>query len=504
MLSPGEYVLNPHAAKAIGHKALDAINASAKPGGGQHAVRANIQTLAGGGIPTGRAPVPGDEKIVMDAERFKGHRYVWGGASNPTNGWDCSSFVGYILGHDFGMRLPGGVKWNPNVHGPVASDYNRTPGFQLASHNTADILAGDLLVENSGGHVGFGVGPNTMFSAYDTALGTLQTTAANMTNIYRYTGNVSYNGPLSALGNVLKSLASLALTGIENLATAGLSHVPGTGPLHDLPIAVVRKLIDAAKAKLTGNPNNYQPTGGGPGGVPGGNPAGGATGSRLANATEGYLYLLKNLFGGNKIAAAGAVASIDGESAWNPFAQGTGGRGLIGWTPPGTISNADFSGGMRTQLPAVLRFVVNSGDSGVIAQMFRASSINEAAQEWDHGVERAGINDVHSAGLAMASQIMRSHASGGIIKEPVIGVGMKSGLGYSFGEGGRNERVLTDAQTQAYDHRFTAQGNNGQPIQVSLELPSTGNDFDKFLVEWLRGKVRVKGGGDVQRAFGRR
>jgi hypothetical protein len=62
-------------------------------------------------------------------------------------------------------------------------------------------------------------------------------------------------------------------------------------------------------------------------------PAGGATGSEMANGTELYNYLLTNLFGGKKVAAAGAIASIWGESTWNPFAQGTGGRGLIGWTP---------------------------------------------------------------------------------------------------------------------------------------------------------------------------
>jgi hypothetical protein len=62
------------------------------------------------------------------------------------------------------------------------------PGFHLATHNINQIQAGDLLVEGSGGHVGFGVGPNRMFSAYGTAVGTVFSDAANMTNIYRKGG----------------------------------------------------------------------------------------------------------------------------------------------------------------------------------------------------------------------------------------------------------------------------------------------------------------------------
>lgn len=144
---------------------------------------------------------------------------------------------------------------------------------------------------------------------------------------------------------------------------------------------------------------------------------GGPTGSNSANAAEGYRYLLGSLFGGSKIGAAGAVASIDGESNWNPYAQGTGGRGLIGWTPPGTISDAAFKGGMRTQLPAIIQFVNSSGDMGAIASMKQQSSLNTSAQIWGQKVERYGINDVHPAGLAMAASIagIPNNAAGGIV-----------------------------------------------------------------------------------------
>jgi hypothetical protein len=132
----------------------------------------------------------------------------------------------------------------------------------------------------------------------------------------------------------------------------------------------------------------------------------------MANGRELFAYLLNNLFGGHKIAAAGAIASIWGESTWNPFASGTGGRGLIGWTPASTLAEADFRGGMRTQEPAIIRFVQNNGDEGVIRQMMGATSVLQAANLWGKDVERYGINDVHSTGLSLATQIMNSYATG--------------------------------------------------------------------------------------------
>jgi len=280
--------------------------------------------------------------IATYAESFEGHKYVFGGPSNPTGGWDCSSFVNYVLGH-FNMDIPGG-SWkkltnNGASHGPTANQYQTWSGAKnKGSQSVNNIEAGDLLTWNT--HVGFGAGKNKMFSAYDTASGTIYTPATA--------------GP----------------TGEQLLI----------------------RTINAAQ---------------GGGAVPGG-----ATGSEMANGRELFGYLLNNLFGGHKIAAAGAIASIWGESTWNPFAAGTGGRGLIGWTPASTISNADFSGGMRTQEPAIIRFVQNNGDEGVIRQMMSAGSVFQAANLWGVGVERFGINDVHSTGITLATQIMNSYATG--------------------------------------------------------------------------------------------
>jgi cell wall-associated NlpC family hydrolase len=46
------------------------------------------------------------QAIASDALRYQGAPYKWGGAK--PDGWDCSGFVNYVIGHDMGMRIPGG------------------------------------------------------------------------------------------------------------------------------------------------------------------------------------------------------------------------------------------------------------------------------------------------------------------------------------------------------------------------------------------------------------
>jgi cell wall-associated NlpC family hydrolase len=131
-------------------------------------------SAASGGSATG-------QQIIGAALRYNGHKYVFGGPSNPQNGWDCSSFASYVLGHDLGMSLPGGQSWaaatnNGASHGPVASEFNHTPRFAKAGNDPKSNMPGDLLVWT--GHVGFGTGNGGMFSAFDTASGTLATSAS--------------------------------------------------------------------------------------------------------------------------------------------------------------------------------------------------------------------------------------------------------------------------------------------------------------------------------------
>lgn len=113
--------------------------------------------------------------IAMDALQWKGHGYVYGGPSNPSGGWDCSSFVSWILGHDFGLTLPGGswaqVTNNGSSHGPVAAQFLVWSGASTVS--SGQIQSGDLLCWET--HIGFAADSNHMISAYDTQMGTALT-----------------------------------------------------------------------------------------------------------------------------------------------------------------------------------------------------------------------------------------------------------------------------------------------------------------------------------------
>jgi cell wall-associated NlpC family hydrolase len=142
------------------------------------------QNDSGGSTPNAPSANPATsasgQQIVGDAMKYNGHKYVFGGASNPQSGWDCSSFASYVLGHDLGMQLPGNESWakatnNGASHGPTANEFANTPGFKKVGSDPKQNQPGDLLVWT--GHVGFGTGNGGMFSAYDTAQGTLATSA---------------------------------------------------------------------------------------------------------------------------------------------------------------------------------------------------------------------------------------------------------------------------------------------------------------------------------------
>ncbi|HVS86520.1 MAG TPA: C40 family peptidase [Gaiellaceae bacterium] len=80
-------------------------------------------------------------KVVRYAKHFLGVRYVYGGSS-PRSGFDCSGFVRYVYQH-FGISLPHS-SWGDMVRGK-----------RVARNN---LLPGDILFFDGGGHVGIYVG----------------------------------------------------------------------------------------------------------------------------------------------------------------------------------------------------------------------------------------------------------------------------------------------------------------------------------------------------------
>ena len=141
--------------------------------------------------------------ILSEAQSFNGHKYVYGGPSNPQTGWDCSSFVSYVLGQE-GAPIPGGdwatVTKNGTTHGPTADEYLTWSG--ATSVPVASVQPGDLLCWST--HVGFAVDSTHMFSALDQEQGTLES---------------GWNGPTGEGNPTVRQLNSVAGT----TATSGES-----------------------------------------------------------------------------------------------------------------------------------------------------------------------------------------------------------------------------------------------------------------------------------------
>lgn len=134
----------------------------------------DTETVAFGSGAAGASSSVSGSAILADAQKYNGHKYVFGGPSNPNGGWDCSSFVSYVLGHDMGLPIPGGswaqVTNSGSSHGPVASQYLTWSGATTVP--ASGVQPGDLLCWDT--HIGFAVDSTHMFSALDTNDGTLQ------------------------------------------------------------------------------------------------------------------------------------------------------------------------------------------------------------------------------------------------------------------------------------------------------------------------------------------
>ncbi len=114
-------------------------------------------------------------------------------------------------------------------------------------------------------------------------------------------------------------------------------------------------------------------------------------------------FLTSHGYTGN--AAAGIAGNIWQESGGNPESVGSGGGGLIGWTPlPGGYVTGNPSADLQTQLAAILTF--NQIWSQYIPALNAASSPAAAAAIYVTDFERAGIPAVanrEAAAQAVAS-----------------------------------------------------------------------------------------------------
>ena len=134
-----------------------------------------IMSLFGGGGNSSR--------MAAEAAKYAGHRYVWGGPANASQGFDCSSFVNMIAG-SLGLALPGGFRAPSGTHGPSTTSWlpfgsMKRPGFGNMAMN-------DLYVNDH--HMGIVTGKGTGFAARSTATGTGPQSVGGGYTILRFPG----------------------------------------------------------------------------------------------------------------------------------------------------------------------------------------------------------------------------------------------------------------------------------------------------------------------------
>jgi hypothetical protein len=114
-------------------------------------------------------------------------------------------------------------------------------------------------------------------------------------------------------------------------------------------------------------------------------------------------YLVDN--GYSKAAAAGVASCVDGESGGNPESVGSGGGGLIGWTPLGSaapnanIVTGNASADMMAQLADILYYNSNEIGSSQVAGLNSQTDPVAAADFFSQHFEKPAVtnSDVRSS-----------------------------------------------------------------------------------------------------------
>jgi LysM repeat protein len=103
--------------------------------------------------------------------------------------------------------------------------------------------------------------------------------------------------------------------------------------------------------------------------------------------------------GYSKAAAAGVASCVDGESGGNPESVGSGGGGLIGWTPLGSAApNSNIITGnaeqdMTTQLDDILFYNSNEIGQAQVDQLNSISDPLQAADFFSQNFEKPAVTD---------------------------------------------------------------------------------------------------------------
>jgi hypothetical protein len=191
----------------------------------------------------------------------------------------------------------------------------------------------------------------------------------------------------------LASQAASTLTTSARLARTGLDQ-----PRHAQPALADRPLRDEQASRPSRPARHYSQPGrssqssqasqaAGGGNTPhcSGSGAGGPLPANYATIVS---FLMAHGYTGN--AAAGIAGNIYQESMGNPESVGSGGGGLIGWTPlPGGLVTGNEAADLQAQLKAILDF--NQQWSQYLPALNGAGSPAAAADIYVTDFERAGI-----------------------------------------------------------------------------------------------------------------
>ncbi len=108
-------------------------------------------------------------------------------------------------------------------------------------------------------------------------------------------------------------------------------------------------------------------------------------------------YLVQN--GYSKAAAAGVASCVDGESGGNPESVGSGGGGLIGWTPlssaapnPSVITG-NAAQDMMTQLADILYYDSTEIGQSLVAQLNTNTDPVAAADFYSQNFEKPAVTN---------------------------------------------------------------------------------------------------------------
>jgi Phage tail lysozyme len=181
---------------------------------------------------------------------------------------------------------------------------------------------------------------------------------------------------------VARSLASYQLQSL----VAG-SGATDAGTAHPLPLATPAPVKPSASTSPSPAPSATASPAAAPAPACAGNGAGG-TGMLPANYATIVDFLVAH--GYTKLAAVGIAGNIYQESRGDPESVGTGGGGLIGWTPlPAGFVTGNAAADLQTQLAALLTY--NQGWAQYVPMLNAATSPAGAADVYMTYFERPGI-----------------------------------------------------------------------------------------------------------------